>query len=397
MPTPQEGESEDDYMKRCMAYPDMQQYEPSQRAAICHSKYREASTKAQPFARFSNMDACTIEMGKLGHLITDCKAICNGIFERAVKGALLKAAPQGLEVLSKAGEDDIVLGGYASWAVTDDDGDYFTAEAQSKALERFFNQPPEYRSITINHGRSMVGEVTIAQPLLKYVDKAGNEHFSHVNEAGTYLISKLRSDPLKVAQIYRQKAKAGELNGYSVNAFPLEKDPVDPHKVLDMEYSAITITEKGVFKPRNPMTRDVKVLSKGEKCECDTSQCNGACCTFITQSYPDSTDTRRYFELHGLEMKANLKGQLFVKFPVQCKAFDAENCLCKAHDSRPEACRVYPQHESPFIAKSKCSLLLEREQSLVKAQKEDEKPSLNGEKSLDVELILQKHGFNKTI
>ncbi len=41
MPTPKPNESEDDYMQRCMAYPDMQKYEPSQRAAICHSKFRE--------------------------------------------------------------------------------------------------------------------------------------------------------------------------------------------------------------------------------------------------------------------------------------------------------------------------------------------------------------------
>ncbi len=58
------------------------------------------------------------------------------------------------------------------------------------------------------------------------------------------------------------KAKAGELNGFSVTSLPLVRDPVDSKRVLDMEYHAITVTEKGLFKPVNPMTRDVKVVSK---------------------------------------------------------------------------------------------------------------------------------------
>ena len=43
MPKPKSGESEKDYMSRCMAYPDMQKYESDQRAAICHSMFKEKS------------------------------------------------------------------------------------------------------------------------------------------------------------------------------------------------------------------------------------------------------------------------------------------------------------------------------------------------------------------
>jgi len=43
MPTPSSGESQDEFMGRCMAFPDMQQYPPDQRAAICHSKWEEKS------------------------------------------------------------------------------------------------------------------------------------------------------------------------------------------------------------------------------------------------------------------------------------------------------------------------------------------------------------------
>jgi len=40
MPTPSEGETEKDFVSRCMSYPDMQKHEPKQRAAICYSKFR---------------------------------------------------------------------------------------------------------------------------------------------------------------------------------------------------------------------------------------------------------------------------------------------------------------------------------------------------------------------
>ena len=41
MPTPQKGESEKNYMDRCMAYPDMQKYPPAQREAICRSMWKK--------------------------------------------------------------------------------------------------------------------------------------------------------------------------------------------------------------------------------------------------------------------------------------------------------------------------------------------------------------------
>jgi hypothetical protein len=40
LPTPREGESEQQFISRCMAYPDMQKYPQEQRAAICYSYWR---------------------------------------------------------------------------------------------------------------------------------------------------------------------------------------------------------------------------------------------------------------------------------------------------------------------------------------------------------------------
>ncbi len=212
------------------------------------------------FARFHSFDACKMEMKAIKHLEEDAHKICSGILERATRGVLLKANDCGLQVLSKAGDSEIVVGGYASWDIEDDQGDVFTVEAQSKALQRFMSQPLEFQEVTVNHGMSWAREFKLATPLLKYVDSKGQEYFTHVNEAGTYFISKLRDDGLKATKYFREKAKNGELNGYSVTALPLERDG---KRVTDMEYHAITLTEKA-FKPVNPMTRDVKVISKSE-------------------------------------------------------------------------------------------------------------------------------------
>lgn len=212
------------------------------------------------FSRFKDMDACTLEMRKLGHSPEDCAKICNSIHERAEKGALLKAEEHGLQLLTKATEENVVVAGYASWDCVDNEGDIFTVQAQVKALNRFFNSPPENRLITVDHGRGLAGEINIAKPILNFTDSSGQEYFSHVNERGTYLISQLRNDDMKAVQYFRAKAKAGGLTGYSVNSFVLERDPANNHRVFDMEYSAITLTDRLV--PRNPKTRDLEVLSK---------------------------------------------------------------------------------------------------------------------------------------
>jgi len=219
----------------------------------------QVNLEDMPFARFSNMNLCTGEMQRLGHNPEDANTICSVIRQRATTGALLKA-DNGLELLSKANEE-IILGGYASWDCPDREGDIFTVEAQTKALERFLNLPLQYQLITVDHGKGAPGEINIAEPVLKYTAPDGQQYFSHVNEKGTYLLVKMRNDQMKATQHYRSVAKAGLFKGYSVNAFVLKTDPANPKRVLDMEYSAITLAEQ--LTPVNPKTA-IQVLSKTE-------------------------------------------------------------------------------------------------------------------------------------
>jgi len=48
VPTPDAGESEDDFISRCMADPAMGEYDQDQRAAVCYSTWRERSATAKP-------------------------------------------------------------------------------------------------------------------------------------------------------------------------------------------------------------------------------------------------------------------------------------------------------------------------------------------------------------
>ena len=343
-----------------------------------------------PFSRFENFAACTKEMTQLGHDVDSANKICGAIQERAEKGLLYKAASDGLQLLSKADEADIVVGGWASWDNVDDEGDQITVEAQAKALQRFFAMAPEYRSITVNHK-----EFKVAQPLLKYTASDGTEYFSHVNEKGTFLISQIRNDNLKTTKYYREEAKKGNLNGYSITGLPLEKASDNPKRILDIEYHSITLTEKARMKPINPMSRDVKVLAKAEG-DCDTYACGAACCTFMTQHIDRAdADVQEYMRLHGVETKPDGRGGLWLKLPVPCLELDKETLQCKVWNTRPDICRVYPVAESPFIPREQCSLLRKRQSAQMFKASENStvSPTLNTTKKLSVEDILRKHGF----
>ena len=219
-----------------------------------------------PFARWENFRECELEMIDTGHDEESAKKICGAIQERAEKGELYKAIETKLNLLSKAEDTDIILGGYASWDLVDPERDIITVEAQTKGLQRFLKQPPEYQSITINHK-----EFKLAQPMLKYTDPQNKTYYTHVNEKGTYLISKLRNDNLKTTKIYREKARKGELTHYSISGIPLTPpkivkaaDGLDARRIDDIEYWAITLCEKDVVEAVNPKAI-VSVIKKNKK------------------------------------------------------------------------------------------------------------------------------------
>ena len=208
-----------------------------------------------PFARWETFEACKTEMMDTGHDEESAQKICGAIQARAEKGELYKGETNELIIINK--EDDLVVGGFCTWELQDPQNDVITTQAQVKFLQRLFKLDPEYQNITVKHGDFKVGK-----PLLKYVNKKGEEYFSHVNEKGTFLISKIRNDTLKSTQLWRDKIINGELGMYSISGLPIEKrDIIQGSEVVryvdDLEPWAVTLCEKGI----NPKAK-VSVISK---------------------------------------------------------------------------------------------------------------------------------------
>ena len=194
-----------------------------------------------PFARWENFRECELEMIETGHDEESAKKICGAIQARAEKGELYKGIYDGLDVLSKAKDEDLVVGGWASWEMRDADDDVVTTQAQVNFLKRLFQLPLEYRNITLNHGDFKIGI-----PLLKYVNKDGETFYSHVNEKGTYLITKIRNDNFKTTQMVRDDILKGELRSYSISGLPLDyikknEDGLTLRYVTDVEPWATTL------------------------------------------------------------------------------------------------------------------------------------------------------------
>jgi len=201
-----------------------------------------------PFARWETFRECELEMIDTGHDEESAKKICGAIQARAEKGELYKSLLGPLEVLSKAEEDDMVVGGYATWEIKDSQNDVITTEAQVKYLQRLFQLPLEYRNITVKHSDFKIGT-----PILKYVDKNGRQYFSHVNEKGTYLISKIRNDKYLSTKLFREDIRKGVLSMYSISGLPLPNSirEVKEGKTVvkyhtDIEPWAVTLCEEAI-------------------------------------------------------------------------------------------------------------------------------------------------------
>jgi hypothetical protein len=207
------------------------------------------------FGRWSGMQDCIDEMVSEGHDQESAGAICQSIAQRASKGELYKATSEGLDIISKG--DELVVGGYSTWELRDPQDDIITTKAQVGFLRRWFNLPREYQGITVKHGDFKIGE-----PIKKFTRPDGQTFYSHVNEIGTYLISKIRNDGFKTTALWREAILKGELGMYSISGLPLsweiQKDGA--RRIDDLEPWAVTLCEHGV----NPKAK-TEVLAKAMK------------------------------------------------------------------------------------------------------------------------------------
>jgi hypothetical protein len=319
---------------------------------------------------------------------------------------LLKAQFGEFDIITKS-DGELVVGGYASWELRDPQNDVITTQAQVKFLQKLFAEPEPYRNTMVKHSNLQGGLA-----VLKYIKPDGTTVYSHVNEVGMYLISKIRNNNWRSVQNIRKQVLEGKLGMYSISGDPVDFEVKKEHGELvryiyDIDPWEVTLCERGV----NPKAH-VTVLSKAEKLckpcvdkwtnyylkkgkpaelaksmaekvvlrtldkpssgDCDTTVCKAVCCTFVTEwSKRSDADLKKYLHLHGVETK-DAPGGMWLKYPVMCKNFDPDTKLCLDWDNRPDICKGYPRRESPFISKSVCSLLQKRE-GLFKMQRTPEK------------------------
>jgi len=171
--------------------------------------------KKIPFGRWENFEACVTDMREQDHDEESAQKICGAIKDRVEKGFIYKAVDDTLEILSKS-EPEIVVGGFATYEIQDPQNDVVTIEGQKAWLKSLFRLQPEYRAASYEHT-----DLKIGSPLRKYVAPDGQEYFSHVNEKGTYIITKVRpEDGTETMRFIHNQLRKGELGMYSIAGKP---------------------------------------------------------------------------------------------------------------------------------------------------------------------------------
>ena len=157
---------------------------------------------------------------------------------------LLRSNSQsGLTLLK--GSSDLVVAGYASVELVDKQGDLITRSALKDAFKKFMADP-KYSNVQLAHSNIQVGEV-----IPSYTDSEGRFWKSEVDDAGMFVVVKLRNDIEKAREVAAEIRK-GNLAGFSIGgqAFKRVHKADANHgsyqEISKLELHEITICEKGI-------------------------------------------------------------------------------------------------------------------------------------------------------
>jgi len=149
----------------------------------------------------------------------------------------------GIELLK--GVNDLIVAGYASVELVDKQGDLITRSALKDAFKKFMSDP-KYRNVQLAHSNIQVGEV-----ISNYTDNQGRLWKSEVDDAGMFVVVKLRNDIEKAREVASEIRK-GNLTGFSIGgqAFKRVNKSDKSHgsyqEISKLELHEITICEKGI-------------------------------------------------------------------------------------------------------------------------------------------------------
>ena len=146
--------------------------------------------------------------------------------------------------LLKAG-NDLIVAGYASVELVDKQGDLITRGALRDAFGDFM-KAESFRNVQLAHSNIQVGEV-----IPNYTDSEGRVWKSSVDDAGMFVVIRLRDDIEKAREVANEVRK-GNLRGFSIGGQAFKR--VNKHdathgdytEISKLELHEVTICEKGI-------------------------------------------------------------------------------------------------------------------------------------------------------
>ena len=142
-------------------------------------------------------------------------------------------------------DNDLVIAGYASVEMVDKQGDLITRGALKNAFGDFM-KADGFRNVQLAHSNIQVGSV-----IPSYTDSDGRVWKSGVDDAGMFVVIKLRDDIEKAREVAKEIRK-GALRGFSIGgqAFKRMRKSDQQHgdytEISKLELHEVTICEKGI-------------------------------------------------------------------------------------------------------------------------------------------------------
>lgn len=143
------------------------------------------------------------------------------------------------------GDSDLIIAGYASVELVDKQGDLITRGALKNAFDGFM-KADGFRNVQLAHSNIQVGSV-----IDNYTDSDGRVWKSGVDDAGMFVVIKLRDDIEKAREVANEIRK-GALRGFSIGGQAFKRmrksdaEHGDYTEISKLELHEVTICEKGI-------------------------------------------------------------------------------------------------------------------------------------------------------
>jgi HK97 family phage prohead protease len=142
-------------------------------------------------------------------------------------------------------DNDLIIAGYASVELVDKQGDLITRGALKNAFDGFM-KADGFRNVQLAHSNIQVGSV-----IDNYTDSNGRVWKSGVDDAGMFVVIKLRDDIEKAREVANEIRK-GALRGFSIGGQAFKRmrksdaEHGDYTEISKLELHEVTICEKGI-------------------------------------------------------------------------------------------------------------------------------------------------------